>query len=82
MRRSAEKAALDTADDAIDRGQRWLDRRLDSRFMELDRRIEELRRLVDTLRGEKVPTPDQDEAEKPADKPGSARAREAVGTAV
>ncbi len=68
MRRSAEKAALDTADDAIDRGQRWLDRRLDARFLELDRRIEELRGLVDHLRGEKVPTPDQDEAEKPADK--------------
>lgn len=69
IRRSAEKAALDTADDAIDRGQRWLDRQLDSRFLELDRRIEELRGIVDSLRGEKIPTPDQDEAEKPADQP-------------
>ncbi len=69
IRRSAEKAAIDTADDALDRGQRWLDKQLDARFLELDRRIEELRGIVDSLRGEKIPTPDQDEAEKPAEKP-------------
>jgi hypothetical protein len=69
LRRSAEKAARDTADDAVDRGLSWLDKQLDERFNQLDRRIDELHGIVDSLRGEKVPVPDQDEAEIPAEKP-------------